>query len=117
MSQRRPPILATWLLQHLGDRYRRDALIGDLIEEYHQGRSYGWYWRQAFSALFAAGRNTLRRHRSSLLALAIWWGVWVTAGIVFKSVVLWIFALDSSLLWLLRAKVKKRRARAAPAAQ
>jgi len=36
--------LIAWLCQ-------RDALVGDLDEEYRSGRTRGWYWRQALSAV------------------------------------------------------------------
>ena len=109
MNQRRPPILATWLLEHLTDRYRRDALVGDLVEEYRCGRSYGWYWRQALSALFAAGLNAVRRRLPGLRALVIWWGAWAILGVLFKQPYFLFFALDASFVWM-RAKALKRRA-------
>ena len=46
-----PPRVATWLLQHLGPRYQCDSLAGDLFEEYQQGRSRTWYWRQVIVAV------------------------------------------------------------------
>jgi hypothetical protein len=110
MSWRRPPIVATWLLQHLGDRYRRNELVGDLMEEYQLGRSYGWYWRQALSALFAAGCNSVRRNRPALRAHMIWWGALLIVGITFKQPIALLFALDPSFGWIY-AKVRRRRAR------
>jgi hypothetical protein len=110
MSWRRPPILATWLLQHLSDRYRRDELAGDLIEEYQLGRSYGWYWRQTLSALFAAGVNSVRRNLPVLRAHMIWWGALLIVGITFKQPVVLLFALDPSFGWIY-AKARKRQAR------
>jgi signal peptidase I len=58
VTRTRPPIVATWLLERLGDKYRRDALTGDLLEEYQRGRSNAWYWRQVLCALIASGRGT-----------------------------------------------------------
>jgi hypothetical protein len=40
------PRLATWLLNHSEPADRNEALIGDLAEQYRQGRSRSWYWRQ-----------------------------------------------------------------------
>lgn len=110
MSWRRPPILATWLLQHLGDRYRRDELVGDLMEEYQLGRSHGWYWWQVVSALSAACRNRVRRNLPPLRALMIWWAVLLIIGISFKEPFMLFLALDPGFGWLY-AKARKRRAR------
>jgi hypothetical protein len=39
-----------------------DSLTGDLIEQYQQGRSPGWFWRQATVALLIAPlRSTVRK--------------------------------------------------------
>jgi hypothetical protein len=60
MMKRSPPGLATWLLRHFASDYQRDALVGDLIEQYHQGRGRYWYWKQVFVALVVAGARGLR---------------------------------------------------------
>lgn len=44
-----PPATATWLLDHVGRK--NPSLAGDLLEEYRQGRSVTWYWRQVLLAL------------------------------------------------------------------
>jgi hypothetical protein len=46
MNRRRPPKLATWLLDRLGYTRHNAALAGDLLEEFRSGRSGAWYWRQ-----------------------------------------------------------------------
>jgi hypothetical protein len=102
MSWRRPPLIATWLLQHLSDRYRRDQLVGDLIEEYQLGRSYGWFWWQTLSALLAAGLSGVRRNLPTLRANLIWWGALLIVGIVFKQPLALFFALDPSFGWIYR---------------
>ena len=38
MNRRRPPKLATWLLDRLGYTHRNAALAGDLLEEFRSGR-------------------------------------------------------------------------------
>jgi hypothetical protein len=46
MKTSQPPILATRLLERLAPGPHGDALAGDLIEQYREGRSTAWYWRQ-----------------------------------------------------------------------
>jgi hypothetical protein len=60
MRRAEPPALATWLVEHIGRRYRRESLAGDLIEEYRAGRSSAWYWRQVLCSLVAATGHVLR---------------------------------------------------------
>ena len=59
MSLRTPPRIATWLLKHLGPRYRRESLLGDLFEEYQRHRSRAWYWRQTGAAVLTGVRVRL----------------------------------------------------------
>ncbi len=47
MKISQPPILATRLLKWLAPGPHGDALAGDLMEQYREGRSTAWYWRQA----------------------------------------------------------------------
>jgi hypothetical protein len=58
--------LASWLLKHFTFGRDREALIGDLSEEFQSGRSASWYWRQALSAI---GVGALRNSRDYVLAL------------------------------------------------
>jgi len=51
MRDQQPPRVATWLAQHLMCGPRRESLLGDLIEQYRQGRSGIWYWRQVLGAI------------------------------------------------------------------
>ncbi len=46
MTDRNPPRLATWLLDQLGYTRHSAALAGDLLEEFHSGKSRAWYCRQ-----------------------------------------------------------------------
>lgn len=71
MRSSRPPVLAVWLFQHLTRREHREALAGDLLEEYSR-RSDSWYWRQVIAAIAADFRTTLRSRRVSVaLALVV----------------------------------------------
>jgi preprotein translocase subunit SecY len=49
MSEMRPPVLATWLLEHAARG--NDGLVGDLFEEYRRRRSSVWYWRQVLTVV------------------------------------------------------------------
>ncbi len=51
MKALHPPLLATKLLAGLVSGPHGDALTGDLIEQYREGRSAVWYWRQALLAI------------------------------------------------------------------
>ncbi len=46
MNTPQPPILASRLLGWMAPGPHADAVAGDLIEQYRQGRSAAWYWRQ-----------------------------------------------------------------------
>jgi hypothetical protein len=53
MKRSKPPAVATWILEHLlGDKH--EPLAGDLLEEFRQGRSASWYWRQVLIAIFTS---------------------------------------------------------------
>jgi hypothetical protein len=67
-----PPSLATWLLEHLMPGDRNDALAGDLLEEFRNGRSTRWYWRQVLAAIAIDGGGEVLNHRTVLLFAAIW---------------------------------------------
>ena len=51
MRDQQPPRVATWLAQRLVSGPRRESLLGDLIEQYRQGRSGIWDWRQVLAAI------------------------------------------------------------------
>ena len=42
---------AIWLLERLAPGYRREALAGDLIEEFHHRRSLTWLWSRVLQAV------------------------------------------------------------------
>ncbi|HXA77466.1 MAG TPA: hypothetical protein VNV41_10055 [Candidatus Acidoferrales bacterium] len=51
MRSSKPPVQATWLVEHLIPGPRNEALAGDLLEQFSQGRSVTWYWRQVLVAI------------------------------------------------------------------
>jgi hypothetical protein len=81
---RRAPQIATALLDRLAPG--QDAMVGDLLEAFHAGRSRGWYWRQVSIAVVLATARDVRDHapRVLVLAPALGWivvvGVLVVAG-------------------------------------
>jgi hypothetical protein len=60
MIQREPPTIAVWLLKKWASPYRRESLLGDLLEMYRDGRGRTWYWRQVIAALILARARRLR---------------------------------------------------------
>jgi hypothetical protein len=60
MIEHTPPKLALWLLKHGGSPYHRESLEGDLMEQYQEGRSRAWYWRQVVTALVIAQGQFIR---------------------------------------------------------
>ena len=66
MTRCAPPRLASWLLQRCAAGHCCESLAGDLIEEYHAGRSRAWYWRQVLLAIAAgAGQRMCVESRCS----------------------------------------------------
>jgi len=72
MNPKQPPSLATWMLEHLVPGERNEALDGDLLEEFHCGRSTVWYWRQALAAIAIGCLREILIHRTALLFAALW---------------------------------------------
>jgi hypothetical protein len=58
-----PPALATALLELLIPPRTSAGLIGDLIEEYRNGRSRTWYWQQTIVALVRSAFREGREHK------------------------------------------------------
>ena len=98
MKETNPPFLATWLLCRLPPRDRNEALAGDLLEQFRNGRSTTWYWRQ----VLAAGASTLRTQlRMRWLAIAFAF-VWATFGWpIWFSFFLNSFAQHAAWIWRL----------------
>ena len=61
------PRVATWLAERFLTSPRRESLIGDLVEQYREGRSATWYWGQVFRAIVVSITEELAAHK--LLAL------------------------------------------------
>lgn len=68
MMDRKPPCVADWLLRCFG-LASHEPLIGDMAEEFHHGRTAGWYWRQALTAICTA----IKSAKSLFVPLLIGW--------------------------------------------
>jgi len=84
MKTSKPPRLATWILEHLVLATDKDVLAGDLLEEFEDRRSVGWYWRQVLIAVFVGFSKELSRQwraagfavvwtLASVIALRLWY--------------------------------------------
>jgi hypothetical protein len=68
----KPPEFATWLLEHAVPGGKNEALAGDLLERFGEGRSKAWYWRQVAVAIFAGLSNESRIVWISVAFTAAW---------------------------------------------
>jgi hypothetical protein len=57
-----PPRPAIWLLRHACPGSDNEALTGDLVERFREGRSYGWFWNQVLIGITIAVLTEARRH-------------------------------------------------------
>jgi len=55
-----PPALAVWFLRRLCPKRNREAITGDLLEKFREGRSGGWFWRQVLVAILVGASSQLR---------------------------------------------------------
>ena len=81
MKPMRPPLLAVWLLERFGARYRNEALAGDFIEEFRARRSRTWIWIQVLCAiasrvasLASRAGSFWREYRAALALLLLMMG-------------------------------------------
>jgi hypothetical protein len=87
MTTRIPPRLATWLLIYLGPSFRRESLVGDLLEEYQRDRTRGWYWRQTGAALLISAARLFRVRLPKLLLNGVL-RVLIETGIILGGIAL-----------------------------
>jgi hypothetical protein len=88
-----PPRLATWLLGRLASGQTRESLIGDLIEQYRNGRSASWYWRQTLGSIVTGAWGEVCDHkllatRAALVGLATMWAFGAVARFLLQ--ILWV---------------------------
>jgi hypothetical protein len=70
MKVRKPPALAHWMLCRWTTGRYKDALIGDLIEQYHSDRGRAWYWRQTGITILVTRLGQIRSPERKLMRLA-----------------------------------------------
>lgn len=92
MRVTQPPRVATWLVERLVSGEKRESLVGDLIEQHHNGRSASWYWRQVLTAIPAGAATDIRGHkllavRAVLVGFASMWAFSALAR--FSLQILW----------------------------
>ena len=81
MRRLEPPATATWLLEHFTLGERNEALAGDLLEGFRNGRTAGWYWSQVLVAI-ALGWAGACIARPSILAFGVLWSMLAPAWYV-----------------------------------
>lgn len=67
-----PPIVASWLLENFAVGEHREALAGDLMEDFRYGRTVAWYWRQVLAAICIGRLSQLRAGWSAIAFAAVW---------------------------------------------
>ena len=77
MTQRRPPRIAGWLLRHFGCSTNNDSILGDIDEQYAEGKSQAWYWNEVIESIFAGACAHIFRK----------------GGVTMKRVIAWAFIL------------------------
>jgi hypothetical protein len=73
MSPRKPPALANWLLDRSGLAAQNPPLAGDLLEEFRNGRSAAWFWRQTLAVMVMGMGRNVRLFKRYLIANIIVW--------------------------------------------
>lgn len=104
MKLSKPPALATWFVEHSTRGSKSEALAGDLLEQFSEGRSVAWYWRQALVAtLVGFGKEWDIPVRAALVTTVLFWAAnHVNGGHYWNSVAARsFFGLGNSRPWLM----------------
>ena len=74
MRTSRPPLIAAWILNRFGPMPETETIAGDLSEQYLQGRSRLWYWREVTVAMLTGTWSEVKQHGLLLfVAVAVAW--------------------------------------------
>jgi hypothetical protein len=112
MKVRKAPRLILWLLNVFCSGLEGQSIIGDLLEQFHQGRGRLWFWIQGIGILsFRLRRRTLRRspfprHQLvsrqalalSMLAISVVLVVWIGSIAIGSSGAFWQLILLGGLV-------------------
>lgn len=79
-----PPGLAVWWLQYACPAKDNEALTGDLIERFREGKTRGWFWRQVLIAFAVGVLGEIRVHWPyfcySIIGTALSWFYFAAAS-------------------------------------
>ena len=96
-----PPRLAIWCLRHACPGRRNDPLTGDLIEQFRDGRTHGWFWRQVFIAVTISILREIWRHwphfSYAIVGTALTWFFWDAPAL--RRVPAWLHWNDLPWPW------------------
>src|SRR6185503_14730068 len=102
MRWRQPPLLAAWLLKHMGCSPNNEAVIGDLYERYHRGKTNAWYCRQVLLAIISSAFNDISSHKLVMIrALIVVWPIYWYLGYLMFTVLSSIEKVWPSLIGVL----------------
>lgn len=98
MKSSKPPALATWLVEHVIPGDHNEALAGDLMEQFRQGRSVAWYWRQVVGAILVGWSMGFRILYTAAGVTAVW-----TLALSQFYGRFWVFAqVQAPVIWAMR---------------
>jgi len=87
------PSIARWLLEHFGSGPDNDAIMGDIAEQYAQGRSRIWYWQQVVTAIAISMIRECWNHKllASQALVRGWLGLYLCSylGRLFGNLASW----------------------------
>jgi hypothetical protein len=90
-------MLATRLLERLVSGPYAEALRGDLVEQYRNGRSAAWFWRQVLVGVFASVLRDIGSHKLSAVGSA---AAGIAIYLLSSFPVNWLIRFLTSLGWL-----------------
>ena len=95
MRDTQPPRVAAWLFDRLASGPNREALMGDVVEQFRKGRSASWYWRQVICSILAATGRDVSGHkllalRAVTVGLVSMWMFWALASVPLR--IIWVLS-------------------------
>jgi hypothetical protein len=89
-------------LRHFADPYRREALAGDLQEEYLSRRSDAWYLRQVCGAILYRAGPLMRRRARLFGVILLWWTVLIWLSLALNRPFFVLILATPDAFWLSR---------------